>query len=62
MAEYTMNDERFTAYLHDLPAHMQPRDEQERDFMFHAYLQGVIDGTMSMYEAVTADLIEGARK
>ena len=56
-----MNDEQFTAYLHDLPAHMQPRDETERACMFHAYLQGAIDGTMAMYETVTAGLIEGAK-
>ena len=45
---------------------LQPRDETERACMFHAYLQGAIDGTMAMYETVyetvTAELIEGARK
>jgi hypothetical protein len=52
-----MTDERFAAYLFDLPAHFRPRDEAERQKMHHAYLQGA----MSMYETVTAELIEGAK-
>lgn len=56
-----MNDERFAAYLADLPEHFQPRDEDERQKMHHAYLQGAMHGTMAMYEVVAAELIEGAK-
>ena len=40
-----MRDERFERYLAELPSAYFPQSEDERFQMYHAYLQGRIDGS-----------------
>ena len=57
-----MRDERFERYLAELPSAYLPQSEDERFRMYHAYLQGRIDGSNETHDQATRARIEGGEK